>query len=306
LTELDPQNPSHMATYERFQAYLGENERTAAALDQLREQHYDDPRFYDQSASYYRDLHQYDRMISDMTRLQALRPTDAWAPGNISSALFLLDVNDTGEQWLDRTRKVNPNSRYLVSATYDQFRVNKEYSTLTALMRNIWMKEATEENYFHLGSALMLEGKPAESYEVLKESLQKHPYEPETGNVSLSLDGAILLILAARKVGDEALANELLDKAGIQVRNTVEKSYYVLSNQGSLAAYYAIAGDQIRALFTLQQAAENGFAVPLDLETPFFDDMKDNSSFQAILQQVRDNQAMMRDKVLALGNLSPK
>jgi len=107
-------------------------------------------------------------------------------------------------------------------------------------------------------------------------------------------------------VGDEALANELLDKVGIQVRNAVEKSFYVLSNQDSSAAYYAITGDQIRALFTLQQAAENGFAVPLDLETPFFDDMKDNSSFQAILQQVRDNQAMMRDKVLALSNLSPK
>jgi hypothetical protein len=28
--------------------------------------------------------------------------------------------------------------------------------------------------------------------------------------------------------------------------------------------------------------------------------------FQAILQQVRDNQAMMRDMVLALDNLSPK
>ena len=79
----------------------------------------------------------------------------------------------------------------------------------------------------------------------------------------------------------------------------------MLSNQASSAAYYAIAGEQIKALFTLQQAAENGFAVPSGLETPFFDDMKDNSSFQTILQQVRDNQAMMRDKVLALGNLSP-
>jgi adenylate cyclase len=306
LSELDPQNPNHEVTYEYIRAYFGENEQVAESLDRLREQHYDDPRFYDGSASYYRNMHQYDRMISDMIRVQALRPADAWAPGNISSALFLLGANDAGEQWLERTRQVNPNSRYLVSATYEQFWVNKKYGTLTALMRDIWMKEATEENYFRLGSALMLEGKPAESYEVLKESLQKHPYEPETGNISLSLDGALWLILAARAAGDEALANELLDKAGIQVSNAVEKHYYVLYNQASSAAYYAIAGERIRALFTLQQAAENGFAVPSDLETPFFDGMKDNSDFQAILQQVRDNQAMMRDKVLALGNLSPK
>jgi tetratricopeptide (TPR) repeat protein len=198
-------------------------------------------------------------MISDMIRVRALRPADAWAPGNISSALFLLGANDAGEQWLERTRQVNPNSRYLVLATYDQFRVNKKYSTLTAFMRDTWMKEATEANYSRLGSALMLEGKPTESYEVLKESLQKHPYEPATGNISLSLDGALWLILAARAAGDEALANELLDKAGIQVRNAVEKRYYVLSSQASSAAYYAIAGERIRALFTLQQAAEKGF-----------------------------------------------
>jgi TolB-like protein/Tfp pilus assembly protein PilF len=306
LSELDPQNPNHEVTYEYVRAYFGENELVAESLDRLRKQHYDDPRFYDGSATYYRSTHQYDRMISAMVRVQALRPADAWAPGNVSSALFLLGANDAGEQWLERTRQVNPHSRYLVRATYNQFRVNKKYGTLTAFMRDTWMKEATEANYSYLGSALMLEGKPAESYEVLKESLQKHPYEPETGNISLSLDGALWLILAARAVGDEALANELLDKVGIQVRNTVEKRYYVLSNQALSAAYYAIAGERIRALFTLQQAAENGFAVPSDLETPFFDEMKDKSDFQAILQQVRNNQAMMRDKVLALDNLSPK
>jgi len=306
LSELDPQNPNHEVTYEYVRAYFGENELIAESLDRLRKQHYDDPRFYDGSASYYRSTHQYDRMTSAMIRVQALRPADAWAPGNISSALFRLGLNDAGEQWLERTRQVNPNSRYLVLATYDQFRVNREYDTLTAFMRETWMKEATEANYSRLGSALMLEGKPAESYEVLKESLQKHPYEPETGNISLGMNGALWLVLAARAVGDEALANELLDKVGIQVRNAVEKRYYVLSNQALSAAYYAIEGERIRALFTLQQAAENGFAVPSDLETPFFDEMKDKPDFQAILQQVRDNQAMMRGKVLALDNLSPK
>jgi adenylate cyclase len=306
LSELDPQNPNHEVTYQNTRARFGENELIAESLDQLREKHYDDPRFYDGSASYYRSMHQYDRMISDMIRVQALRPADAWAPGNISSALFWLGANDAGEQWLERTRQVNPNSRYLVRATYDQFRVNKEYDRMTAFMRDTWMKEATEANYSRLGSALMLEGKPAESYEVLKESLQKHPYEPEIGNISLSQDSVLWLILAARTVGDEALANELLDKVGIQVRNAVEKRYYVLSDQALSAAYYAIAGERIRALFTLQQAAENGFAVPSDLETPFFDEMKDKSDFQTILQQVRDNQAMMRDTVLALDNLSPK
>jgi len=306
LSELDPQNPNHEVTYEYTRAYFGENELIVESLDRLREKHYDDPRFYDGTATYYMSTHQYDRMISAMIRVRELRPADAWGPGNISSALFMLGANDAGEQWLERTSQVNPNSRYLVLATYDQFRVNREYDTLTAFMRETWMKEATEANYSRLGSALMLEGKPAESYEVLKESLQKHPYEPETGNISLSMNGALWLILAARAVGDEALANELLDKVGIQVRNAVEKRYYVLSGQALSAAYYAIAGERIRALFTLQQAAENGFAVPSHLETPFFDEMKDKSDFQAILQQVRDNQAMMRDKVLALDNLSPK
>ena len=135
MSELDPQNPNHVVTYEYTRAYFGENELIAESLDRLHEKHYDDPRFYDGSASYYRNMHQYDRMTSAMIRVQALRPADAWAPGNISSALFRLGLNDAGEQWLERTRQVNPNSRYLVLATYDQFRVNREYDTLTAFMR---------------------------------------------------------------------------------------------------------------------------------------------------------------------------
>ena len=39
------------------------------------------------------------------------------------------------------------------------------------------------------------------------------------------------------------------------------------------------------------------------LETPFFNSLQDSPDFQAILQQVRENQAAMRKKVLALDNL---
>jgi len=66
------------------------------------------------------------------------------------------------------------------------------------------------------------------------------------------------------------LANDLIGKAGVQVSNVVEQRFYVLEDQSLWAAYYALAGQRIRALYTLQQAAEKGFAVPGSLETPFF------------------------------------
>lgn len=56
----------------------------------------------------------------------------------------------------------------------------------------------------------------------------------------------------------------------------------------------------------LRVAADKGYSVPHDLETPFFDDLKANPDFQAILVQVRANQAAMREKVLALDGLLPK
>ena len=97
----------------------------------------------------------------------------------------------------------------------------------------------------------------------------------------------------------------MIGKTGVLVSNIIEQRFYVLDDQSSWAAYYALAGQRIRALYTLQQAAEKGFAVPGDLETPFFDSLQDNPDFQAILEQVRDNQAAMRKKVLALDNLLP-
>lgn len=305
LAKLDPQNPNHAAAVATISARFGENEKVEESLGQLRERYYDDPRLYDATANYYRRSHQFDGMIRDMLRVRVLRPADAWAPGNISSALFLLGAADEGEQWLERTRQVNPNSRYLLDATFDRLMTDRQYAELTKLMRDAWFREGTEGNYFRLGSALMLEGKPAESYTVLKESLGKYPYDPATGNASLSFDGALWLILAARVAGDEVLANELLAKVGIQVSNAVEQRYYEMHHQASSAAYYALAGERIKALYTLQDAAEKGFAVPSELETPFFDELKDNPDFQAILQQVRDNQAGMRNTVLALDNLSP-
>lgn len=170
-------------------------------------------------------------------------------------------------------------------------------------MRDAWMREATEGNYRGLGSALMLAGKPAEAYRLLKESLQKFPYDPEIGNVSFNINSALWLIIAARAADDVALANELLGKVRVQVSNAIEQRYYVLANQASQAAYYALAGERIRALYTLQQATDEGFAVPSDLDAPFFDALQDNPDFQAIVVQVRDNQAAMREKVLALDNL---
>ncbi|MCH8221715.1 MAG: hypothetical protein IIA76_10345, partial [Proteobacteria bacterium] len=110
---------------------------------------------------------------------------------------------------------------------------------------------------------------------------------------------------SARAVGDDALASDLLGKVGIQIGNAIEQRYYVLSSQQFRAAYYALAGERIRALYTLQQAADNGYSVPHDLETLFFDALKNNPDFQAILEQVRANQAAMKAKVLALGELLP-
>ncbi len=245
-------------------------------------------------------------MITDMLRTRVLRPADAWAPGFISKVLFSLGVADAGEQWLNKVREVNPDSRYLLIASSERFLAIKQYSELTVFMRAAWMREATEGNYVGLGAALMLAGKPAESYEVLKESLAKYSFDPETGNVSFGTESALWLILAARAVGDDTLAGDLLSKVGIQIGNVIEHRYYVLESQPSRAAYYALAGERIRALYTLQQAAENGYSVPYDLETPFFDGLKDNPDFQAILVRVRANQAAMREKVLALENLLPK
>ncbi|MCZ6826644.1 MAG: hypothetical protein O7D88_03990, partial [Gammaproteobacteria bacterium] len=257
-------------------------------------------------ASYYRRSHQYDRMIMDMLRTRVLRPADAWAPGFISRALFSLGVADAGERWLNKAREVNPDSRYLLMAAYERFLANKQYSELTAFMRDAWMREATEGSYLGLGAALMLADNPAKSYDVLKESLAKYPFDPETGNVSFGTESALWLTLAAREVGDDALAGDLLRKVGVQVSNAIEQRFYVLASQPSRAAYYALAGERIRALYTLQQAADNGYSVPYDLETPFFDALQDNPDFQEILDQVRANQAAMRDKVLALDDLLPE
>ncbi len=305
LSELDPQNPNHAVAYEYARAYLGENEQIDKALDRLRERYPDDPRFHDGSATYYRASQQYDRMTRDMLSMRVLRPADAWAPGNISAALYKLGAADAGDQWLETTRQVNPDSRYLTDAIYQKFVMQKQYGELTNLMRDAWLRETTEANYRRLGSALLLDGKPAEAYELLKESLQKFAYEPESGNVSLTTDAALWLIVAARATGDDVLASNLIGKAGTQVSNVVEQRMYVLDDQSSWAAYYALAGQRIRALYTLQQAAEKGFAVPEDLETPFFDLLQDNPDFEAILEQVRNNQAAMRRKVLALDNLLP-
>lgn len=98
----------------------------------------------------------------------------------------------------------------------------------------------------------------------------------------------------------------MLAKVGFQIGNAIEQRNYVLDAQQNRAAYYALAGERIRALYTLQQAADNGYSVPHDLETAFFDALKNNPDFQAILEQVRANQAAMRDKVLALNGLLPK
>jgi TolB-like protein/Tfp pilus assembly protein PilF len=306
LSELDTQNPSHLANLEFILANFGENDQIEEAFDRLRERYYDDPRFFDGSATHYRRFHLFDRMIEDMLRVRVLRPADAWAPGNIATALFSLGAVHAGEQWLERTRQVNPDSRYLLIAAYQRLFTQRQFEALTEFMRAAWMRESTEGSYLGLGSALMLEGKKTESYEMLKESLEKYPYDPETGNVSLSTEGALWLILAARAEGDDALASDLLGKVGIQVSNAIEQRYYILSNQALNAAYFALAGERIRALYTLQQAADKGYAVPSDLELPFFDDFKDNPDFQAIMEQVRANQAAMREKVLALDNLLPK
>jgi tetratricopeptide (TPR) repeat protein len=244
-------------------------------------------------------------MINDLLRMRTLRPSDAWAPGNISTALFLLGAPDEGDYWLAQTRQVNPDSRYLILAGYTRLFVSGKYGELTELMRDAWMREATEGNYLGLGSALLLDGKPAEAYEVLKEALAKYPFDPATGNVSLSTESAFWLILAARAEGDDALASDLLGKIGIQINNAIEQRYYVLANQPLRAAYYALSGERIRALYTLQQAADDGLALPSDLETPLFDSLKDNPDYQAILGQVRANQAAMKEKVLALDNLLP-
>ncbi len=305
LSELDTQNPNHLANLELILVNFGENDQIEEALDRLRERYYDDPRFFDGSATHYRRFHLFDRMIEDMLRVRVLRPADAWAPGNIATALFSLGAVHAGEQWLERTRQVNPDSRYLLFAAYQRLFTQRQFGALTELMFAAWMREATEGNYLGLGSALMLEGKAAESYEMLKESLEKYPYDPETGNVSLSTEGALWMILAARAEGDDALASDLLGKAGIQVSNAIEQRYYILSNQSLRAAYFALAGERISALYTLQQAADKGYAVPSDLELPFFDEFKDNPDFQAIMEQVRANQAAMREKVLALDNLLP-
>ncbi|MCH7508971.1 MAG: hypothetical protein IIB68_03930 [Proteobacteria bacterium] len=107
------------------------------------------------------------------------------------------------------------------------------------------------------------------------------------------------------RLDQTALAGDLLAKVGIQIGNAIEQRYYVLDAQQLRAAYYALAGERIRALYTLQQAADNGYSVPHDLETPFFDKLKNNPDFQAILEQVRANQAVMKAKVLALGELLP-
>lgn len=306
LAELDPQNPNNQATYEYIKAYFGENGQIEQVFGRLRQSHFNDPRFYDASASYYQRVHEYDHMIKDMLRTRVLRPSDAWAPGWISTALFSLGAADEGEQWLEQTREVNPDSRYLLMAGYERLLAKKQYRELSAFTRAAWMREATEGNYLGLGAALLLDGKPAETYDVLKESLARYPFDPATGNVSFSTAGALWLILAARAVGDDALAGDLLAKVGIQIGNAIEQRYYVLAAQQSRAAYYALAGERIRALYTLQQAADNGFAVPHALETPFFDDLKNNPDFQAILKQVRANQAAMKDKVLALDELLPK
>ncbi|MCH8930775.1 MAG: hypothetical protein IIA98_07660, partial [Proteobacteria bacterium] len=53
LAKLDPQNPNHLATYEYIKAYFGENGQSKPVFDRLRQSHYNDPRFYDASASYY-------------------------------------------------------------------------------------------------------------------------------------------------------------------------------------------------------------------------------------------------------------
>ena len=306
LAELDPQNPNHVSTVATSLATFGENGQIEETLSQLRESHYDDPRLYDATATYYLNSHQYDGMIRDMLRTRVLRPADAWAPGNISSALFQLGAVDMGDQWLEQTREVNPDSRYLMTAAFYRLMMQRQFGVLTKLMRDAWFREGTEGNYLRLGSALMLEGKATESYTVLKESLGKYPYDPETGNASLSIEGALWLILAARIAGDDALATEMLGKAGVQINNSIAQRYYILTDQASQAAFYALAGERIRALYTMQQAADNGFAVPTEFETPFFDELKEDPDFQTILQQLRDNQAMMRDKVLALDNLSPK
>ena len=137
--------------------------------------------------------------------------------------------------------------------------------------------------------------------------------DPETDYFSDGLAEELLNLLskvdalrvAARTVGDDALAGDLLGKVGIQIGNAIEQRHYVLAAQQSRAAYYALAGERIRALYTLQQAADNGFAVAHDLETPFFDELKNNPDFQLILRQVRDNQVAMKEKVLALDNLLP-
>ena len=306
LAELDPQNPNHVATVAYILAAFGESGQIEETLNQLRESHYDDPRLYDATATYYRSAHQYDAMIRDMLRIRVVRPADAWAPGNISRALFQLGAVDMADQWLEKTREVNPDSRYLTMAAYSRLSMQRQFGVLTKLMRDAWFREGTEGNYLRLGSALMLEGKATESYTVLKESLGKYPYDPETGNASLSIEGALWLILAARVAGDDALATEMLGKAGVQIKNRIAQRYYILADQASQAAYYALAGERIRALYTMQQAADNGFAAPREFETPFFDELKEDPDFQTILQQLRDNQAMMRDKVLALEDLSPK
>lgn len=158
LSELDPQNPNNAVTYEYNRAYLGENEQIDNALDCLRERYDDDPRFHDGSATYYRASHQYDRMTQDMLRMRILRPADAWAPGNISTALYKLGAADAGDQWLKTTRQVNPDSRYLSVAIYQKFVMQKQYGEQSNLMRDAWMREATEANYLGLGSALLLSG----------------------------------------------------------------------------------------------------------------------------------------------------
>ena len=119
--------------------------------------------------------------------------------------LFSLGAAREGEQWLDQTRQVNPDSRYLLMAGYERYLAQKQFGALTELMRDAWMRETTEGTYLSLGSALTLDGKPAESYAMLKESLAKYPFNPETGDVSFSTESALWLALAARAVGDDAL-----------------------------------------------------------------------------------------------------
>ncbi len=300
--ELDPLSP-----YVQFQlaSSLGEAGYTQEAdtmFEELFEKHAEDPRYYDNSASYFRSWHRDTEAADGFATVYELRPDDSWGPGLLATSLFHAGAPDIGEMWLERTRIISPESPYVRNAERIRNYAAGDIEREIRMAREVLRREPdVADRHARLAWALLVAGDLAGAQSSFEKELDLVGWETGMPLDNRMLDDVLALAFVESQIGDPESARQLaesvtpqLDKMSIEKRRMLPRDYI------HHVRYHAVSGDRIAAMYHLQKAVDAGWCHPVLLRLdPQLDGIRDMPEFDTVFAQVEECSARQRELLLA-------